>query len=55
MLAVAILGGYLVTKAKAPPGWITLGRGMQRLLDLEQGRLAAHAAAPRRRSDPLEH
>jgi len=54
MLAVAILGGYLVTKAKAPPGWITLGRGMQRLIDLEHGWLAAQAAGPPRRDDPLD-
>lgn len=55
MLAVAILGGYLVTKAKAPPGWITLGRGMQRLIDLEHGWLAAQAARTLRHDDPLEH
>lgn len=39
LLAVAQLGGYL--RSKHPPGWITLGRGMQRLLDAEVGWLAA--------------
>ena len=55
MLAVAVLGGYLVTKAKGPPGWITLGRGMQRLLQFEQGWIASRAALARPGSDPLEH
>jgi hypothetical protein len=41
MIAVAALGGYLVTKAKGPPGWITLGRGLQRLSLLETGWNAA--------------
>jgi hypothetical protein len=41
MIAVAALGGYLVTKAKGPPGWITLGRGLQRLALLETGWNAA--------------
>jgi hypothetical protein len=54
MLAIAILGGYLITKAKTPPGWITLGRGMQRLLTYEQGWSAGQAAA-RQPKDPLEH
>jgi Transposase DNA-binding/Transposase DDE domain len=54
MLAVAQLGGYLVTKAKRPPGWITLGRGMQRLLDYEQGWLAARAENGAA-GDPSDH
>jgi hypothetical protein len=55
MIAVAVLGGYLVTKAKNPPGWITLGRGMQHLLNLELGWIAGRAHALRSDSDPLEH
>jgi len=54
MLAIAILGGYLITKAKGDPGWITLGRGMRRLMDYEQGWVAA-IAADRATKDPLEH
>ena len=54
MLAVAQLGGYLVTKAKRPPGWITLGRGMQRLLDYEQGWLASRAALEKTTHDPSD-
>jgi hypothetical protein len=53
LLAVAILGGYLVTKAKHPPGWITLGRGMKRLMDYELGWVAAQSAR-RLGNDPLE-
>jgi hypothetical protein len=52
MLAVAMLGGYLVTKAKSPPGWITLGRGLQRSLTYELGWIAGQAA--RQPKDPLE-
>lgn len=35
LYAVAQLGGYI--KSKRPPGWLTLARGMERLLILEQG------------------
>jgi hypothetical protein len=55
MLAIAILGGYLITKAKGDPGWITLGRGMTRLLDYEHGWSAALAATSHHDKDPLEH
>jgi hypothetical protein len=55
MIAVAVLGGYLVTKAKGPPGWITLGRGMQHLLNLELGWIAGRASLQRPNHDPLEH
>lgn len=55
MIAVAVLGGYLVTKATRPPGWITLGRGMQRLMSLEQGWIAGATAARPSGHDPLEH
>jgi hypothetical protein len=55
MLAVAALGGYLATKAKGPPGWITLGRGMHRLILLEQGWIAARTAMSPSKPDPLEH
>src|ERR1700722_2464095 len=56
MIAIAILGGYLITKAKGPPGWITLGRGMQQLMTLELGWLAGQAAAQGEAlKDPLEH
>ena len=54
-IAIAVLGGYLVTKAKGPPGWITLGRGMHTLLSLEQGWIAGQAAARANGGgDPLE-
>jgi Transposase DDE domain len=55
MIAVACMGGFLVTKAKGPPGWITLGRGMQRLLQYERGWLAALEASRAPKNDPLEH
>jgi hypothetical protein len=55
MLAVAVLGGYLVTKAKGPPGWLTLGRGMHTLLAFEAGWVAAKASAAKSGKDPLEH
>lgn len=55
MIAVAALGGYLVTKAKGPPGWMTLGRGMQRLLEFELGWIAGRQAALNPPEDPLEH
>jgi hypothetical protein len=35
MLAIAKLGGHL--KRNGDPGWITLGRGYERLLILEEG------------------
>jgi hypothetical protein len=37
MLAVARLGGHI--KNNGEPGWIVLGRGFQKLLDLEEGAL----------------
>jgi hypothetical protein len=48
MLAVAIMGGYLHRPTR-DPGWITLGRGMRRLIDYERGwnaALATHAPRP---------
>jgi hypothetical protein len=42
LLAVAILGGYKTGYTGGrPPGWPTLGQGMERLLVLEEGWLAA--------------
>lgn len=38
LLAVAALGGYI--KTKRPPGWLTLGRGMEVLLNYEIGWIA---------------
>ena len=35
MMAVASMGGHI--KANGPPGWMILGRGWQRLLELETG------------------
>ena len=35
MMAVASMGGHI--KANGPPGWMILGRGWQRLLELEKG------------------
>lgn len=37
-LAIARLGGHI--KNNGEPGWIVLGRGYQKLLDLEEGALA---------------
>lgn len=54
MIAVAALGGYLASKAKGPPGWLTLGKGMRHLLDMELGWLAARTAG-HTPEDPLEH
>ena len=39
--AVAYLGGHYV---KQPPGWQTLGHGLERLLDLERGWLLARSS-----------
>lgn len=39
--AVAYLGGHFI---KRPPGWLVLGRGLEKLLDLEVGWRLAHAA-----------
>jgi hypothetical protein len=39
LVAVAALGGHL--KRNGPPGWITLARGYERLLTLEEGALLA--------------
>jgi hypothetical protein len=38
LLAIAQLGGHI--KNNGEPGWIVLGRGFQKLLDLEEGALA---------------
>jgi hypothetical protein len=38
LLAIAQLGGHI--KNNGEPGWIVLGRGYQKLLDLEEGALA---------------
>ncbi len=43
-MALAALGGHL--RSNGPPGWIVLGRALDKLLVLEQGWLAG-----RRRSD----
>jgi hypothetical protein len=42
-IAVANLGGY--RKHKIPPGWLTLGRGMYELLQLERGYRAGKQGA----------
>lgn len=42
LLAVARLGGHL--KQNGDPGWLVLGRGMQKLLWMETGWAAAHDA-----------
>jgi hypothetical protein len=39
LVAVAALGGHL--KRNGPPGWITLARGYERLLTLEEGAILA--------------
>ena len=39
LVAVAALGGHL--KRNGPPGWITLSRGYERLLTLEEGAILA--------------
>ncbi len=39
-LAIARLGGHITNNGE--PGWIVLGRGYQKLLDLEEGVLLAH-------------
>jgi hypothetical protein len=39
MLAIARLGGHL--KRNGEPGWLVLGRGYLKLLDLAQGFLIA--------------
>lgn len=43
LYAIASLGGHL--KRNGPPGWMTLGRGYQKLLDAFQGWQAAQRAA----------
>jgi hypothetical protein len=40
LLAIARLGGHL--RQNGPPGWLVLGRGMQKLLWMESGWTAAH-------------
>ena len=50
MLAVAKLGGHL--KRNGDPGWITLGRGYERLLTLEEGWKLARSANSRKFSLP---
>jgi hypothetical protein len=37
LVAVAALGGHL--QRNGPPGWITVARGYERLLTLEEGAL----------------
>ena len=37
LIAVARLGGFLGRRSDGDPGWITLWRGWQRLMDLVQG------------------
>ena len=49
MLAVAKLGGHL--KRNGDPGWITLGRGFERLLILEEGWKLARPGNSGRRYD----
>jgi len=49
MMAVAKLGGHL--KRNGDPGWITLGRGYERLLAYEEGWKLARTGNSRRRSD----
>jgi hypothetical protein len=49
MLAIAKLGGHL--KRNGDPGWITLGRGYERLLVLEEGWKLAKPGNSRRRCD----
>jgi len=49
MLAIAKLGGHL--KRNGDPGWITLGRGYERLLTLEEGWTLAQSRSSRRRCD----
>lgn len=41
--AVAYLGGHFI---KRPPGWLVLGRGLQKLLDLESGWRLARGIEP---------
>ena len=41
--AVAYLGGHFI---KRPPGWLVLGRGLEKLLDLEAGWLLARGMEP---------
>lgn len=41
--AVAYLGGHFI---KRPPGWLVLGRGLQKLLDLESGWRLARGLGP---------
>lgn len=36
MIAIAVLGGY-IQKSRLPPGWQTLGRGLEKLLTAELG------------------
>ncbi len=45
LAAIAVLGGHL--KSNGPPGWQVLGRGFQRLLELEEGWQAAMSEANR--------
>lgn len=49
MLAIAKLGGHL--KRNGDPGWITLGRGYERLLTLEEGWKLGRPGNCRRRYD----
>lgn len=37
LVAIARLGGFLGRRSDGDPGWLTLWRGWQRLMDLVQG------------------
>src|SRR5262249_16452957 len=39
LVAIAAMGGHL--KRNGPPGWITLARGYEKLLSLEEGAILA--------------
>ena len=45
LIALAVLGGYIPNKRD--PGWLVLGRGMEKLLTLEAGWVAARRVAKR--------
>jgi hypothetical protein len=45
-LAVAMMGGYI--RSKRPFGWLTLGRGLEKLITLTAGWIAAKEQAPGR-------
>jgi hypothetical protein len=43
-LAVAVMGGYI--RSRRPYGWLTLGRGLEKLITLTAGWIAAKAQEP---------